>query len=41
MAVVGSLIPGETGCFACLRRQEDQREYRSEEGRSPPNGRTP
>ncbi|MEV0830079.1 HesA/MoeB/ThiF family protein [Nonomuraea rubra] len=30
MAVVGSLIPGETGCFACLRRQEDQREYRSE-----------
>jgi molybdopterin/thiamine biosynthesis adenylyltransferase len=26
MAVVGSLIPGETGCWACLRRQEDQRE---------------
>ncbi|MFG1704128.1 ThiF family adenylyltransferase [Nonomuraea sp. M3C6] len=26
MAVVGSLIPRETGCWACLRRQEDQRE---------------
>ncbi|WUH98089.1 ThiF family adenylyltransferase [Spirillospora sp. NBC_00431] len=27
MAVVGSLVPGETGCWACLRRQEDQREH--------------
>ncbi|MGW0803477.1 HesA/MoeB/ThiF family protein [Nonomuraea sp. NPDC002799] len=26
MAVVGSLIPHQTGCWVCLRRQEDQRE---------------
>ncbi|NRQ33710.1 PqqD family peptide modification chaperone [Nonomuraea sp. NN258] len=26
MAVVGSFVPGETGCWVCLRRQEDQRE---------------
>ena len=26
MAVVGSLVPHQTGCWMCLRRQEDQRE---------------
>jgi molybdopterin/thiamine biosynthesis adenylyltransferase len=33
MAVVGSLIPGETGCWACLHRQEDRREVNAH-GRS-------
>ncbi|WP_329080354.1 MULTISPECIES: TOMM precursor leader peptide-binding protein [unclassified Streptosporangium] len=30
MAVIGSLIPGKTGCWTCLRRQEDQREFRAQ-----------
>ncbi|MFI6290625.1 ThiF family adenylyltransferase [Nonomuraea sp. NPDC050790] len=29
MAVVGSVIPGETGCWVCLRRQEDQHEFKA------------
>ncbi|NBE92254.1 MULTISPECIES: HesA/MoeB/ThiF family protein [unclassified Nonomuraea] len=29
MAVVASMIPGETGCWACLRRQEDQHEIKA------------
>ncbi|MFC9975682.1 TOMM precursor leader peptide-binding protein [Spirillospora sp. NPDC127200] len=33
MAVVGGLVPRETGCWACLRRQEDQREFKAH-GRS-------
>lgn len=33
MAVVGSLIPHQTGCWMCLRRQEDQREFKAH-GRS-------
>ncbi|MEV5829611.1 TOMM precursor leader peptide-binding protein [Spirillospora sp. NPDC052242] len=33
MAVVGGLVPGETGCWACLRRQEDRREFKAH-GRS-------
>ncbi|MFG1945772.1 TOMM precursor leader peptide-binding protein [Nonomuraea sp. NPDC048826] len=33
MAVVGSFIPGETGCWCCLKRREDQREHNAH-GRS-------
>ncbi|MBE1535581.1 HesA/MoeB/ThiF family protein [Actinomadura algeriensis] len=29
MAVVGGLVPRETGCWACLRRQEDRREFKA------------
>ncbi|GAA1538870.1 hypothetical protein GCM10009678_21460 [Actinomadura kijaniata] len=29
MAVVGGLVPRETGCWACLRRQEDRHEFKA------------
>ncbi|MGH8917513.1 MAG: TOMM precursor leader peptide-binding protein, partial [Actinomycetes bacterium] len=39
MAVVGAYHPGITGCWSCLRRQEDAREYFSNNRQLLPEGR--